>query len=206
MKAVIAVLISVLFLSACSSSSSFNRRHNPYPENRYTVDEKIALIPINVKVKESGFFSLEVLEDKSELATQLMRHEVLWKFSTFPNVELVTFEPENQAQQDRIDEVLGLFFRVALSAQHIDDLDGSWKRADYKLNDYTMGPNLYFVKEATGADSAVVVFAVDIVASTGKKMLAVASVFSGLPVNPAGVAFVQVGIAIHDIFEESPFN
>ena len=69
-----------------------------------------------------------------------------------------------------------------------------------------MGPNLYFVKEATGADSAVVVFAVDIVASidfnTGQLNWSSSVVGQSIHLDDRK----QVGIAIHDIFKESPFN
>ena len=192
MRNLLLLSLVVLFLSGCVTATVQTQNTKSLATNDFSGIQKVVLVPIKVEVKESGIGSLEKLPERSEKATNLVLAEITSALANKNGVEVVKYEPVDTEQQILLDEYVGLYQRVAGSAESIQYMGSAWK--DRPNFDYTLGDGLAFLREATGTDKAIFVFGEDIVSSGGKKALAVLAMMGGVGVNPGGVAVLHVGL------------
>lgn len=192
MRNLLLLSLVVLFLSGCVTATVQTQNTKSLATNDFSGIQKVVLVPIKVEVKESGIGSLEKLPERSEKATNLVLAEITSALANKNGVEVVKYEPVDTEQQILLDEYVGLYQRVAGSAESIQYMGSAWK--DRPNFDYTLGDGLAFLREATGTDKAIFVFGEDIVSSGGKKALAVLAMMGGIGVNPGGVAVLHVGL------------
>lgn len=194
MRNLLVVLLSVIALSGCVSGTVTTQNIKSLETTNFSEMNKLVLVPIKVEVKESGIGSLEKLPERSELATTVVLDEVRKAFSNNGNVEMVEYQPINDDQRILLDEYVGLYQRVAAAAESIQYMGPAWKDRGEDSFDYTLGNGLEFLRDATGSDKAVFVYGSDVVASGGKKALAVLALLGGIAVNPGGIAVLHVGV------------
>ena len=93
---------------------------------------------------------------------------------------------------DVVEAHMGLYERVASSVFVYGRGDsGAWahKRNEF---DYTLGPGLAFLRESTGADTALILLGADYISSGGRKLAFLAGLALGV-VMPLGQTFVAAG-------------
>jgi len=192
MRNLAVLLFIVVLLSGCVTATVNTQNNKSLTNTDLSSLAKVVLIPIKVEVKESGIGSLEKLPERSDKATKIVMDELRSAFAANGNIELIDYVPSDDSTQTLLDEHIGLYQRVAGSAENIQYMGPAWKsRSEY---DYTVGEGLSFVSEATDADIALFVYGEDIVSSGGKKALAVLAMIGGIGVNPGGIAVLHVGL------------
>lgn len=100
------------------------------------------------------------------------------------------FGPEEQAL---IDAHLGLYERVAQSVFVYGRGEQSTWAHKKSAFDYTLGPGLGFLRQRTGADSALIVLGSDFISSEGRKALFFAGLAMGM-IMPLGQTFLALGV------------
>ena len=191
MRSVLLLSFVVLFLSACVTNTVQTNNSQSLAKIDMSELNKLVLVPIKIEVKESGAWSLEKLPEESALATKIVLAEVKNTFAENNSVEVVEYISADSRQQALLDEYIGLYQRVAGSAESIQYMGPAWKG---RKQNYTLGNGLGFLKEASGANTAIFVYGEDIVSSGGKKALAILALAAGVGVNPGGIAVLHVGL------------
>ncbi|MGQ8364735.1 hypothetical protein [Glaciecola sp. 1036] len=186
------VLLALYLLTGCVTHSVQTSNQNPESSQKIKSMTSAVLIPIKVEVKESGIGSLEKLPEESAEANRIVKSEVIKAFSNINNVDIVEYSVENEDEQLLFDDYVGLYQRVAVSAENIQYMGPAW--SDRKSFNYTLGNGLSYLKDKTGSDKAIFIYGEDIVTSGGKKALAALAMIGGIGVNPGGIAVLHIGV------------
>lgn len=110
-------------------------------------------------------------------------------FGTF---EVVPAPPLSPAEADTVEAHLGLYERVASSVFVYGRGDmKAWAHKKQEF-DYTLGPGLAFLREKTGADTALILLGADFISSGGRKLAFFAGLAIGV-VMPLGQTFIAAG-------------
>lgn len=96
--------------------------------------------------------------------------------------------------QEIIESHIGLYDRLALAIYiYGRGKDSAWKHR-HEAWDYTLGNGLAFLREKTGADTALIFIGTDLISSSGRKAIFTVGLAIGL-VMPLGQAFITIGLA-----------
>jgi hypothetical protein len=107
--------------------------------------------------------------------------------------ELVALPPLAPADLDPLEAHIGLYDRVAQSVfVYGRGEQAAWAHKKNEF-DYTVGPGLAFLREATGADAALIVLGSDFISSGGRKAAFIVGLALGV-VMPLGQSFMTAGI------------
>lgn len=190
----LAIIPLLLFLVACGSASIKTKHFSTLDESSTKVIDEVVIIPVKIVVKESGIGTLEKLPERSLLATKIVQEELENVLKELNVKRIIKLEANSDEEIEKLDEYIGLYERVASSAQFTMTAGKAWKHKTEKGADYTLGEDIQFVKDKTGVNRAIFVYGEDIVTSAGKKALAVLAIMGGFGVNPGGIAVLHLGI------------
>lgn len=103
--------------------------------------------------------------------------------------------PELTADEAEIVEShIGLYDRVAAAIHaYGQGKDSGWEQKKIEW-DYTLGDGLAFLREKTGADSALIFVGADIISTGGRKAAFTVGLLIGIAI-PLGQSFITVGLA-----------
>ncbi len=188
------ILIFGLLLVGCGSTSVKTSNRQALAKANVSKISKIVIIPVKITVKEAGIGSFEKLPEKSRIASIIVQQQLTRVLQESSNVETIDYKTGTDIEIEQLDEYIGLYQRVAGSAQFVSYADKAWKHKNSSSSDYTLGEKIQFIKKQTGVDKAIFVYGEDIVTSGGAKALAVLALFGGIAVNPGGVAVLHLGI------------
>jgi len=189
----------VLLLAACATgSSAVHKTVSATPDK--PMPRKVLLLPVEINVHEiSAGGVVEKVNAWSETASShanaFLRDLARGK-GAFDLIEGPALEP---AQKARLDQYIALYEVVAGSAfiaQHSPF--EVWQQRAREF-DYTLGPGLGPLADATGTDAAMVVIGSDYISSAGRRAAMVMGMIlgavSGVVVVPqGGISFVSVGV------------
>lgn len=191
---VVATIPILLFLVACGSASIKTKHYSTLDNSNPKAIDEIVIIPVKIIVKESGVGTLEKLPERSLLATKIVQQELENVLKELDVTKIVKLDNGSDEETVKLEEYIGLYERVATSAQFTMTAGKAWKHKTEKGADYTLGENIKFLKDKTGVDRAIFVYGEDIVTSAGKKALAVLAMIGGIGVNPGGIAVLHLGV------------
>lgn len=108
--------------------------------------------------------------------------------------ETVRMPKLTDEEADIVESHIGLYDRVA-SAIHAygQGKDSGWEQKKSEW-DYTLGDGLAFLREKTGADSALIFVGADIISTGGRKAAFTVGLLIGIAI-PLGQSFITVGLA-----------
>lgn len=145
---------------------------------------KILVFEPDVVVKElsAGGIGQEV-KQWSEQATRNVSQSVDTYVSSHADLKKVAIPALTSAENDIVDEHVALYRVVGLTARVVTaGTDPAWahKREHF---DYTLGSGLFFLKEKTGADVALIVAGADYVSTGGRKGMMVVGAMFGVAIT-----------------------
>jgi hypothetical protein len=95
---------------------------------------------------------------------------------------------------ERVESHIGLYDRLAYAIYiYGRGLDGGWQHKKTQW-DYTLGDGLAFLREKTGADTALIFTGADIISSGGRRAAFAVGLLLGVGI-PIGQSFITVGLA-----------
>ncbi len=192
MRIISIVLLSLIFAGCGTMSVKTN--NTAIETTSFNEIKEVVVVPVKVVVKESGIGSLEKLPEKSRIASMLVQEELGRILSENNGIKIIEYTPEDDDGIEKLDNYIGLYKRVAGAAEFASFNKGAWSHKTGSGFDYTLGSDITFIKEQTGADHAVFVYGEDIVTSAGVKTMGTLLLLAGVAVNPGGVAVLHLGI------------
>lgn len=191
-SAILLLVLSLPGLSQAAFSATNPRLSSLSQEQR---PKKVLLLPPQMFVAEmSAGGVIQKQDDWTRQANEnlLASTEVYARESTrFETLRM----PELTAEEAEIVEShIGLYDRVA-SAIHAygQGKDTGWEQKKNEW-DYTLGDGLAFLREKTGADSALIFVGADIISTGGRKAAFTVGLLIGIAI-PLGQSFITVGLA-----------
>jgi hypothetical protein len=148
-----------------------------------TASIKVLLLPSDLKIYNlTAGGSLDIQPDASDIADKQADAD-LQQMLPANGFQLVTMPSLSPDEQQRLKESVALYRLASEDAKAVDNLGGDWKQAIQRF-DYSVGPNLQFLKQRTGADYALIVFGADADSTGGR--VAMSIFFAALGVGIAG--------------------
>lgn len=96
--------------------------------------------------------------------------------------------------EEIIENHIGLYDRLALAIYiYGRGQDSAWKHR-HNAWDYTLGEGLAFLREKTGADTALIYIGTDLISTSGRKAAFTVGLLLGVAI-PMGQSFITVGLA-----------
>lgn len=191
------VLILFTFLAGCQTLPKHRLHHSVISDGEYRIlkPQKTVLLPLDVKVKEfSSGGLLDEIGSSTSRAKSIFQHELPQVVKT-NDIDLVKLPATLSAQeQAKIEEYVALYNVVAANAiGYTGQLaPQAWKHK-IKHFDYTLGPGLQFLKEKTGADTALFITGEDVISTSGRKAAFVIAAIFGVAI-PLGHTFIVGGM------------
>jgi hypothetical protein len=109
-------------------------------------------------------------------------------------LEAVRLPKLDAEEAETVESHIGLYDRLAYAIYiYGRGQDSGWQHKKTEW-DYTLGDGLAFLREKTGADTALIFTGADIISSSGRKAAFVAGLLLGV-VIPTGQSFITVGLA-----------
>lgn len=194
------VLIRLLFVFALSvpalamaAYSAANPRLASLPEAERP--KKILLLPPQMFVAEmSAGGVIQKQDDWTRAASENLLAAVEAHFRDSGGLEALRMPALDDGDADRVESHIGLYDRVAYAIYiYGRGLDNGWqhKKAEW---DYTLGEGLAFLREKTGADTALIFTGADIISTGGRKAAFAVGLMLGIAI-PVGQSFISVGLA-----------
>lgn len=190
-----AILLLALSLPGlCQAAfSAVNPKLSAQPQDQHP--RKILLMPPQMFVAE---MSAGGVIQKQDDWTKQANENLLAAAETharengrFETMRMPALSPE---EAEIVESHIGLYDRVA-SAIHAygQGRDTGWelKKSEW---DYTLGDGLAFLREKTGADSALIFVGADIISTGGRKAAFTVGLLIGIAI-PLGQSFITVGLA-----------
>lgn len=161
------------------------------PEQR---PKKILLLPPQMFVAElSAGGVIQRQDDWSNLAAEnlLAATEAYGRETqVFETLRMPKLSPD---EEDIVESHIGLYDRVAYTINMYGHGRGDGWKQKKNMWDYTLGEGLAFLREKTGADSALIFLGYDIISTSGRKTLfAINLLRLGVPL---GQSFITAGLA-----------
>ncbi len=184
-------ILAALLLSACASTRTYSPVGNGEP-----APKKILLLPPEVRMQEISAGGIaETVEEWSKKANENLIAALKQEVDAKQMFEIVEMPAVSEAEREIVDQHIAMYEVVATNAYQFGMLrDGSWTERARDLN-YTIGPGLEFLAEETGADAALFLVGLDMVSTTGRRvMIFVTTLMFGLPVIPPGFSYVAAGL------------
>ena len=156
--------------------------------------KKFLLLPPQMFVGEiSAGGVIQKQEDWTRQSSEnlLLAAEAVMRDRQLQTVRLPALDEQSM---EIIESHIGLYDRLALAIYlYGRGQDSAWKHR-HDAWDYTLGNGLSFLREKTGADSALIFIGTDIISSGGRKAAFTAALLLGV-VIPLGQSFITVGLA-----------
>jgi len=192
-------LAAVLLLAACATgTTAVHKSVSQAPEK--PLPRKVLLLPVDIAVHEiSAGGVVEKVDTWTEAASGHANdylHELARSSGAFQLVAGPQLAPDQKAQLDQhvalYEVVAGSAFLARRSPFQV------WQQRAREF-DYTLGPGLAPLADATGIDAAMVVIGSDYISSAGRRaamvMGVLLSALSGVLVMPqGGISFISVGV------------
>lgn len=194
------VLIRLLFVFALSvpalaaaAYSAVNPRLASLPPDEKP--KKILLLPPQMFVAElSAGGIIQKQDDWTREANENLLAATEAYFRDDGRFEVRRMPPLDGQDAETVESHIGLYDRVAYAIYvYGRGLDSGWqhKKAEW---DYTLGNGLGFLREKTGADTALIFTGADIISSGGRKAAFAVGLLLGIAI-PVGQSFISVGLA-----------
>ncbi len=189
------LLVALILLSGCAGTvPSYRVHHSLLDSSKAKLPERVVLLPIAMEVSEiSAGGVAEEVQAWSDQATQNVEDALKQYDEGDASIELVALPPLSASHAEAVQQHLALYDVVGGTAFSITNSPvAAW---DHKRKhfDYTLGQGLEFLREQSGADTALVVIGMDQISSSERKALAVGAAILGVSV-PLGQSFLSVGI------------
>ncbi len=156
--------------------------------------KKLLLLPPQMFVGEiSAGGVVQKQEDWTKQASEnlLNAAESVLRDKQFHTLRLPKLD---EASMEIVESHSGLYDRLALAIYiYGRGNDSAWKHR-HQAWDYTLGDGLAFLRDKTGADTALFFIGTDLISSSGRKAAFAAGLFLGI-VMPLGQSFITVGLA-----------
>jgi hypothetical protein len=194
---VTARLLFVLAMSlpglAAAAYSAANPKLASLPQNERP--KKILLLPPQMFVGELSAGGVVQKQDdwtKQSSENLLSAAEFIFRQGDqFQPIRLPVISPE---EMEKIEGHIGLYDRLALAIYiYGRGKDSAWKHRHEEW-DYTLGDGLAFLREKTGADTALIFIGTDLISSSGRKAIFTVGLALGMAL-PLGQSFITVGLA-----------
>lgn len=187
-------LILVLFLAACATPQKYAA--NPAFINAPAAQKpkKVLLLPADIDVMEISAGGVpEKVEAWSKQAKSNIKQSLHKTIGAGQNFELIEL-PEMAASEKEVLEQYLAFYGVVGGDAFVfgRSPDPAWQHKT-KNFDYTLGNGLRFLKQRTGADTALFVVGSDQISTGGRKAAMVLGAMLGMTI-PVGMTFVSVGL------------
>lgn len=192
-------LILMLFtlLSGCQTLPKHRLHYTVLTDNEVRIikPQKTVLLPLDIKVKEfSSGGLLDEIGSSTSQAKNIFQNQLPQVIET-KNIDLVNLPATLPAEeQAKVEEYIALYNVVAANAiAYTGQLaPPAWKHK-IKHFDYTLGPGLRFLKEKTGADTALFITGEDVISTSGRKAAFVVAAIFGVAI-PLGHTFIVGGL------------
>lgn len=189
--AAVLIAASVMASPALGALSAVNPAIAQHPEAR---PRKVVLLPPQVFVYELSAGGVPTrMADWERVARGNVNAAAIRLARESGLFEVIPAPALAGEARERLEAHIGLYERVALSVFNFGrGTQGAWAHKQQEF-DYTLGPGLAFLREATGADAALIVLGADFISSAGRRAAFIAGLALGV-VMPLGQAFMTAGI------------
>jgi hypothetical protein len=155
--------------------------------------KKLIVLPVNIQVKERTYGGVSEVVDKwSEQASRNIFRALGNYAKSNKSMSLVRTPNFTSSQNSRITEHLALYRKVVNAASWATRTQPVWEHKLKKF-DYTIGSGLNFIRNKTGADTALLVYGEDEVLTAGAAAATVASkIFGGT--RQFGQSYIHLGL------------
>lgn len=168
------LLAAVVAVTLCSTAAMAGGSAPPATAAAVTSPTpiKVLLLPSDLKIYNfTAGGSLDIQPDASAAADKQADAD-LQQMLPSDGFQLVLMPSLSADQQQRLKESIALYRLASEDAKAVDNLGGDWKQALQRF-DYSVGPNLQFLKQSTGADYALIVFGADADSTGGRVAMSV---------------------------------
>lgn len=187
----------VLFLAISLSACVANTRHKVHytlVEEKKAAPKKIVLLPVDIRVKEmSAGGVVEEVEEWSKQGKQSVDSSIRELSRSTNKFELVDLPEMSEEEKKTLEEYVALYDVVAGNALMVTNFGGEAWQHKKKHFDYTLGEGLEFLRDRTGADSALILIGEDVVSSSGRKAAFILAAAVGVSI-PLGHSLMYAGI------------
>ena len=194
---IFSILFLFTFLAGCQTLPKHRLHYTVLTDAEIKISKphKTVLLPLDIKVKE--FSSGGLLDEigSSTLEAKNIFQDQLTQVIETKDIDLVNLPSALSAEeQAKVEEYVALYNVVAGNAiAYTGQLaPPAWKHK-IKHFDYTLGPGLRFLKEKTGADTALLITGEDVISTSGRKAAFVIAAIFGVAI-PLGHTFIVGGL------------
>jgi len=160
------------------------------------IPRKIMLLPLDVSVYRVGIGGVaERAEDLEKTARAQIEEELRGATSTEKKIEFVALPALDAEAQARLDEHVALFEQVASAALRHSQGSAAWPQKVARF-DYGVGDGLRFLKQATGADAALLVGGRSNAPTTSSYIAGALTIFAGVVMVPQSLSTAVVALWI----------
>lgn len=157
--------------------------------------KKILLLPPQMFVAElSAGGVIQRQDDWTKEASENLLAAAESYFRENARFEAVRMPMLDSEGAEKVESHIGLYDRLAFAIYiYGRGLDNGWqhKKAEW---DYTLGDGLAFLREKTGADTALIFTGADIISTSGRRAAFAVGLMLGIAI-PIGQSFISVGLA-----------
>jgi hypothetical protein len=194
------VIVFILFFLGSWSAFADQSLKHPSIARGKTLSKKILLLPIDIRVSEiAAGGTIEQVDEWSKKAQSNVNSAIRKSATQDAQIEILDLPSLKDDEKALLDNYLALYDVVGGDA-HIY-ARGQIKGWEHKTRnfDYTLGPGLRFLRERSGADTAMFVVGSDHISSGGRKAAMVAStIFAALLgvslIHQGAPAFILTGV------------
>lgn len=192
LRLLLLVVLSVPGL-ALAAYSAANPGFASLPQNERP--KKVLLLPPQMFVAElSAGGVVQKQDDWTREASENLLVAVETFFRSTGQFETLRMPKLEAAETEKVESHIGLYDRLAHAIYiYGRGLDSGWqhKKAEW---DYTLGDGLAFLREKTGADTALIFTGADIISTGSRKAAFTIGLLLGVSI-PLGQSFISVGLA-----------
>ena len=194
------MLIRLLFVFALSvpalaiaAYSAANPKFASLPQDQRP--KKILLLPPQMFVAElSAGGVIQRQDDWTKTANENLLAAAKAYFRENGRFEPLRMPLLDSEEAEKVESHIGLYDRLAYAIYiYGRGLDSGWQHKKTEW-DYTLGEGLAFLREKTGADSALIFTGADIISTSERKAAFAVGLLLGITI-PVGQSFISVGLA-----------
>ncbi|MGW8248670.1 MAG: hypothetical protein ACWGOV_11245 [Acidiferrobacterales bacterium] len=189
------VVGSLLFFSVGASAATLNYRvhYSLVNAKKPRLPHRLVILPVNIVVKEKTFGGVEEKVDKwSNKASKNIFRALANYAKENKSISLLGIPKLSSREDAIVTEHLALYKKVVNTAAWATRIQPIWTQKLRRF-DYTIGPGLSFLRQKTGADTALLVYGEDQVSTGGRKAAAtMAAIFGGS--TDFGHSFIHLGL------------
>jgi len=204
MRRIVLPALLVVFLTACQTLPT-HRVHHRALDNQalFNTAQTTVVLPLHVEVKEmSAGGVVEVVPGWTDKAKGNIKSYLHAKAdSLIPGQWLVEIPPLTQEQEAAVGEHTSLAKTIWATGQVYPMFGGPAWVDRMKKYDYSVGPGMAFLAEATGAEQALLIIGEDVHSTSGRKaMFVIAAAFGvGIPLGHKVLAAMLIDLRTGDV-------